>query len=202
MFYEHPMFRREPPPGANIESAIVTLKPAESKRLIAKAVAVLPEIKAVLQKGTLIINWGTTNAFVVEEILKKPIPHKTDYASGVISEGELNATHITMKIMPFVLQDGMPSEVHQKAALYDFKPGDVFIKGANALDTTGDVGIMVAAHAGGSISEAWFAIAGRGGCFICPVSLEKLVPSVREAASRCGMFHFKYSMGMPISLIH
>ena len=201
MFYEHPLFRREPSPMAKLESAIVTLNPAESKRLIAKAVAILPEIKAVLQKGTLVINWGTTNAFVAEEILKRTIAHKTDYASGVISEGELNATHTSIKILPFVLQDGKPSEVHQKAALHDFKPGDVFIKGANALDTRGDVGIMVAAHTGGSISDAWFAIAGRGGCLICPVGLEKLVPSVSDAASKCGMFRFKYSMGLPVSLM-
>jgi hypothetical protein len=180
---------------------MVTLNPSESKRLIARAVAVLPEVKTVLQKGTLVIGWGTTNAFVAEEILGKTIAHKSDFASGVICEGELNGNHPDMKIMPFVLRGGKISEVHQKAALQEFKPGDVFIKGANAIDTAGDIGILAAAHFGGSVYDAWWASAGRGGCFICPVGLEKLVPSVRDVAPKCTMFRFKYSMGVPVSLL-
>ncbi|MFC2002033.1 hypothetical protein ACFLUZ_06005, partial [Chloroflexota bacterium] len=69
MFYEHPSFKHEASPQAKLESAIVVLNSSESKRLIAKAVAVLPEVKAALKKGTLIIGWGGTNAFVAEEIL-------------------------------------------------------------------------------------------------------------------------------------
>ena len=201
MFYEHPLFKREAPPQVKPESAIVTLTPAESKRLIAKAVAVLPEVKAALEKGTLIIGWGTTNVFVAEEILGRTIAHKTDFASGVISGGELNANHDDTKMMPFVLKDGKLSEVHQKAALVEFKPGDVFIKGANAVDTKGDIGILAAAQHGGSVHDAWFAIVGRGGHFICPVGLEKLILSVNEAAQKCGLFRFKYSIGLPVSLV-
>ncbi len=201
MFYEHPLFKREAPPQAKPETAIFTLTPDESKRLIAKAVAVLPEVKAALEKGTLIIGWGTTNVFVAEEILGRTIAHKTDFASGVICGGELNANHNDTKMMPFVLKDGKLSEVHQKAALIEFKPGDVFIKGANAVDTKGDIGILVAAPDGGSVHGAWFAIVGRGGHFICPVGLEKLILSVNEAAQKCGLFRFKYSIGLPVSLV-
>jgi len=86
MFYEHSSFKQEISPQAKLESAIVVLEPAESKRLIAKAVAALPEVKAVLKKGILVIGWGTTNAFVVEEVLGKTIAHKTDFSSGVISQ--------------------------------------------------------------------------------------------------------------------
>ncbi|MFC2001598.1 hypothetical protein ACFLUZ_03725 [Chloroflexota bacterium] len=201
MFYEHPSLKREVPPQAKLESAIVVLNPAESKHLIAKAVAVLPEVKAALKKGTLAIGWGTTNAFVAEEILGTTIAYKTDFASGVVCGGELNSNHSDTKIMPYVLEDGKPSEMHQKAALSEFKLGDVFIKGANAVDTTGDIGIMVAAQHGGSISHAWFATVGRGGHFICPVGLEKLVPSVKEAVKKCCFYRYKYSMGLPVSLI-
>lgn len=221
MFYEHPSFKREIPPRAKIESAIVVLEPAESKRLIAKAVAALPEVKAVLKKGILVIGFGTTNAFVVEEVLGKTIAHKTDFSSGIISEGEFNGNpaHPGSKLMPFVLkagkiwekeddkQAGQPDNlqerltVHQKAALSQFKPGDVFIKGANAVDAKGDIGILVGAGTGGSIAHAWFAVTARGGHFICPVGLEKLIPSVSDAAQKCGIFRFKYSMGMPVALI-
>ncbi|MBI2832257.1 MAG: hypothetical protein HYX79_08380 [Chloroflexi bacterium] len=201
MFYEHPAFERTVLPGAKLESALVSLNPAESKRLVAKAVAALPEIKAVLKEGTLVIAWGTTNAFVAEEVLGKTIAHKADFASGVISEGELNSTYPGIKINPFVLQNGKLIEMHQKEALRNARPGDVFIKGANAIDANGNIGTLVAAHAGGFMYDAWFAAAARGATFICPVGLEKLVPSVSDAAQKCGLFRYKYSMGLPCALI-
>ncbi len=188
-------------PETQIESAIAVLNPSESKRLIAKAVAVMPEVKAALKKGTVVINMGTTNAYVAEEILGTVIEHKSDCASGVIAEGEMNANHPDTKMRPHVLTDGKPSDVPQWQALRAFRPGDVFIKGANALDTKGDVGIMAAHWTGGSIANAWYAIYGCGGHFICPVGLEKLVPSVEEAASKCNIFRFKYSTGLPITLL-
>ena len=42
---------------------------AMGKRLIGKGMAQLPEIQAVLEKGTLVIIAGTTNGYVAEEIL-------------------------------------------------------------------------------------------------------------------------------------
>ena len=36
---------------------------------------------------------------------------------------------------------------------------------------------------------------------IVPVGLEKLVPSVTQAARKCGIFNFKYSTGLPCALI-
>lgn len=201
MFYELSLSRQGVPTHAKLESAIVSLNPSESKRLIAKAVSILPEVEAARKKGTVVIAWGSTNALVVEEILGTTLAHKTDFASGVICEGELNANNTETKIMPVVLKNGKPTEMHQKAALSEFRPGDVFIKGANAVDTKGDIGILVAAHYGGLAQEAWFAVTGRGGHLICPVGLEKLIPSVNEATQKCGIFRFKYSMGLPTALV-
>ncbi len=200
MFYEHPSFTKVFD-RTKLESCLITLTSSESKRLIGKAIPVLPEIKAALHSGTIVINWGTTTAFVVEELLGKAIGSKADFASGVIAEGELNANHPDTKIPPFVLKKGVVSKIHQKEALRNFKPGDIFIKGANALDIAGNVGIMVGAQTGGSIGDAWVAINIRGGCFICPVGLEKLVPSVRQAIRKCDVFKYKYSMGFPVALV-
>ena len=104
MFYENYFLKHEISPQAKLEAAMVTLNPAESKRLIAKAIAVLPEVKWALKNGTLVISWGTTNAFVVEEVLGKKITSRADFASGVISQGELNANHPGTKLMPYVLK--------------------------------------------------------------------------------------------------
>jgi hypothetical protein len=48
---------------------LITLTPSESKRLIAKGVRNLEEVQRALKHGTIIITLGTTNAYVVEEIL-------------------------------------------------------------------------------------------------------------------------------------
>ncbi|MBE0516949.1 MAG: hypothetical protein IBX41_06100 [Methanophagales archaeon] len=48
---------------------LITLTPSESKRLIAKGVRNLEEVQRALKHGTIILTLGTTNAYVVEEIL-------------------------------------------------------------------------------------------------------------------------------------
>ena len=201
MFYEHPQFKSETPDPAKTESALVTLTPSESKRLIARAVAVLPEVKTALRNGLVVVGWGTSNAFVAEEIQGHSIEDKSSFFSGVVAEGELNANHNDTKVFPMVFRHGKLSELHQRAALHGFKPGDIFIKGANALDIHGDIAILLAAEPGGSAADGWLATCIRGGTFICPVGLEKLVLSVRDVADKCGFFRFKRSMGIPVSMI-
>jgi hypothetical protein len=53
----------------------------------------------------------------------------------------------------------------------------------------------------GTIGMAWPIVTPRGCELIIPVSLEKLVPSVIEAAKHTGIYHFKYSTGLPVKLI-
>ena len=49
--------------------ALLVLTPAESKRLIAKAVAAMPEIKKAKEHAQIVIGHGSTNVCVAEEIL-------------------------------------------------------------------------------------------------------------------------------------
>ncbi|MBW2262654.1 MAG: hypothetical protein JRG91_11825, partial [Deltaproteobacteria bacterium] len=46
--------------------ASFTLTVAESKRLIAKGVAAIPEVARARREGTLIVGRGSTNAYVLE----------------------------------------------------------------------------------------------------------------------------------------
>lgn len=62
MFYEYPI----PEITDNTTKALVTLTPAESKRLIAKGVAAMPEVKNALGSGIIIFARGTTNTYVAE----------------------------------------------------------------------------------------------------------------------------------------
>ncbi len=43
----------------------------------------------------------------------------------------------------------------------------------------------------------WPILTVRGAHLIQPVGLEKLIPSVHEAAKHSGIYHFRYSMGIP-----
>jgi len=180
--------------------AIVVLTPSESKRLIAKAVKELPEVKAALNNGRVIIIGGTTNAFVVEELLGKEI-NKFWFAAGRIAFGELGANEREKRIKPFVLKDGNPVDIHPNEMLKEFTAEDVYIKGANAVDPDGNAGVLVADDKGGTIGAALGIIQARGSNLIVPVGLEKLVPSVIEASKKCGQGRFQYATGLKVGLI-
>ncbi len=181
-------------------SGIAVLTPAESKRLIAKAVAVLPEVRKAMKKGRVAIAGGTTNAFVAEELLGVSIS-KVNYTAGIISGGELGVTANVGRLQPYILVDGQVVDVRYQDIIKEFEAGDVFIKGANAVDAQGNAGVIVAGDSGGTIGTVWPTLVARGSHLIMPVGLEKLVPSVIEASERCGIGRFEYATGYPVGLI-
>ena len=89
MFYHQPNWNQEITEAP--VRALFSLTSAESKRLIAKGVATLPEVKQALKQGIVAIGRGTTNAFVVEELTGNKIEPKSHYADGIIVDGELSA---------------------------------------------------------------------------------------------------------------
>src|SRR5512141_3251492 len=90
--------------GDEIVSGILSLKPAESKRLIAKAVASLPIVRRAKEHGRLIVSMGTTNAFVAEELLGESV-EKYNFAAGFVSS-ELDQTDEAERILPFMWVKG------------------------------------------------------------------------------------------------
>ncbi|MGB9867641.1 MAG: hypothetical protein ACPLPR_07060 [Bacillota bacterium] len=167
------------------------MKPAESKRLIAKAVAAMPEVKQALTKGKVVIALGGTNSLVAEEIVGVKVAMHS-YMAGYIGNGQLKVTPKEGRMDPFVLVDGKPVNMSLDAALSDFDAGDVFIKGANAVDPQSRAGIIVADGMSGTIGKALPYLMARGSHLVVPVGLEKLVPDVVEAAKVCGQRTFKY----------
>jgi len=181
-------------------SGILVLTPAESKRLIAKAVVAMPQVKRALEKGRVIIANGTTTAFVAEEILGRQVS-KYRYAAGYIGEGKLATTPRDLRTKAYVLVDGRPVDVLAKEIIQDFEANDVFIKSANAVDAEGHVGILMVSDRGGTIGMAQGPVIARGCHFIVPVGLEKLVPSVIEASRKGGILRLKYAMGLKVGLM-
>lgn len=69
MFYDTSSFIK-PAPALRYDrfNALVMLLPRESKRLLAKAVLELPEVKRVLNDGWFVVSRGVTPAYLLEEL--------------------------------------------------------------------------------------------------------------------------------------
>jgi hypothetical protein len=156
--------------------AVLTV--SESKRLIAKAVAKTPQVEKALEKGLIAIATGTTNSYIVEEILGKTID-KTSYRSGLTLPAKPAAPiQLSPEIMPdVVLKDGKTvPDLDRFSAVQEMQAGDVFIKGCNALHyPSRTAGILIGLESGGTIGGTIGHIVGRSVNLILPVGLEKAV---------------------------
>jgi hypothetical protein len=200
MFYEVDLPQRKP--GQKKVAAMVVLNPAECRRLLAKATVTLPEVQNAWKKGTIIIARGITNAYVTEEFFGISVEPKAGQTIGLICNGITNANSGAPPCTWHVIRKGRPVEdADSNVEILSFGPDDVFIKGANAVDCQGNAGIYTSSVKGGTIGMAWPIVTPRGSHLIMPVSLEKMVPSVMEAAKHTGIYHFNYSTGLPAKLV-
>jgi len=150
----------------------------------------------------IIIARGITNAFVTEEFFNISVEPKAAQTVGLVSNGITNAHKGPPPSTLHVIKEGKAVEgADSNVEILNFGPGDVFIKGANAIDCQGTPGIYVASVRAGTIGVAWPIVMARACDLIISVGLEKFVPSVVEAAKHTGIYHFKYSTGIPIRLV-
>ncbi len=179
---------------------IFTLTSSEAKRLIAKSVAVLPEVQKALKEGMVIVGGGTTNAFVLEELTNEKVD-KARYTAGIITKGRQCVTPEKERLAPVVLVNGEKSEMNWVEAVEKMDADDVFIKGGNAIDNNGTVGVLLANPVAGTIGKALPIVVARGSYLIMPVGLEKMIPDVNLAANVSGIKTFDKSIGMPLGLM-
>ena len=89
-----------------------------------------------------------------------------------------------------------------ESVIEGFSSEDIFIKGANAMDSNGQVGVMLGMENGGTMGKAIGHVMAKGIHFIIPVGLEKTVlGSIPDNARAMGIRKIKYSSGMPVGLI-
>lgn len=200
MFY--PVQIPEPKPGEKQISALVVLNPSESRRLLAKATVALPEVQKAWKNGMIILGRGITNAYITEELLKTKIEPKAAQTVGLICGGIANSHSGPPPCTWHVIRKGKAVEgADSNVEILNFGPDDVFIKGGNAVDPQGNAGVYASGLKGGTIGMCWPVVTPRGAHLIQPVGLEKMVPSVHEAALHSGIYHFKYSMGLPGKIV-
>jgi hypothetical protein len=182
--------------------ALFVFTPAESRRFIAKAVARLPEVERAQADGEIAICHGGTNVYVAEEVFGE-CTSRDKYLSGLVVNRILCVTQAEEKPPMLVWRNGVLNApgATMGETLKDFGAGSVFIKGANAVDPEGNVGVFVANPAGGTIGWSYGILSARGCHLIVPVGLEKLVPSVRAAARSCGQDTLYYCQGIRIGMI-
>ena len=201
--------------------AQVVLTPAESKKLIAKAISQMDEVrKAVALKKMIVIHPSSSTYFIVEALTgERP---KTDYwvcgsvtPRGMCQEmGTLSLTPIhqpdSIKLDPgtfpysWVIRDGNFSSGEKLSSLLEqMEPGDVYVKGVNALDPQGNVGVLVGHQVGlGTIGKVMAAQKRKSFTLIFIAGLEKLIPvPIHLAAKEAKRRDCVYGMGMVAGLV-
>lgn len=158
--------------------ADVVLTVSESKRLIARAVSGLSCVRKALKDGLVVIATGTTTSYVAEEILGRPL-EKRRYVTGYTPPATMDpGLRLPEDRLPdIVLRNGEVVEgITRSEGARQFQPGDVFIKGGNALNYDRKiVGIAIGGGEGGTMGSNLGPIIGHRATLVLPIGLEKLV---------------------------
>jgi hypothetical protein len=203
--------------------AQITLTPAESKKLIAKAIANIDTVKKAAKEGMIVLHPSSSTYFVVEEITGKK-PDTNYWVCGVVAP---RGTCVEMAMLNFpplpnntppsprpgggsgdfsswwVIKKGEISPTAKISELMEqMTSGDAFIKGANALDSQGTAGILIGEPmSGGTLGFVLSAWRKKQFNLIYSVGLEKMIPiSVTEAAKAAKPAKYDYCMGLPTGL--
>jgi len=158
--------------------ADVVLTVAEAKRLIAKGIAAHSSVVGALEEGIVCVAKGSTNAYVVEELTGEPID-KTQYTTGrTLPAGSDAGKRLSASLPDCILRNGRwDREADSKTIVQEMGPGDVYLKGANALNYERDQAALLIGHpTGGTVGATIGTIIARRIKFIVPVGLEKSVP--------------------------
>jgi len=165
--------------------AEIVLTVAESKRLIAKGVVQLDFIQEKLKEGIVVLPTGSTNAYIYEELTGQAI-NKAAYLTGRTAPSKSKIDWPQGPLPDLVLVNGEPDpSLDRVTALEKMRPGDVFIKGANALNyAAGIAGVAIGDPRGGTVGKALGTIIGNKLRLLIPVGLEKEVPyDIMEASA-------------------
>ena len=164
-------------------SAVLTV--SESKRLIAKGLIQSERMQRALNKGMVAVASGTTDGYVIEEITGEPFD-KTRYVTGHTVPANFSGDNsVSYKEPDLVLRKGERVDMSVKDAVREMGPGDVFVKGANALNyDLEQAGVLIGHPTGGTVGAVLGTVVARRIHLVQPVGLEKSVPGdLHDAAA-------------------
>lgn len=168
---------------SEIQTRTYLLTPAAGKRLIAKAVLNLEQMKEALISNTIVIVSGTTNSYLVEELFKVlNIEEDFDKASfhrGVTTAPgkQLPSSDRTLASLDIVIERGSwKKEKTIFDVAEDLIQGDIIIKGANAVEASHrQAGVLIGNPTLGTSLPIIQSILGKRVELIVPIGLEKRI---------------------------
>ena len=179
--------------------ASVVLNATTAKRLIAQGVTAHPLVSGALIQGTVIVTLGTTNGYVASELVGSSIDQGA-FAAGVIDD-RWNVNARLGEASDLVLKNGQPIPFDAEAVLKALTAGDVVVKGGNALDPFGTVGVLMASPIGGTVGKYVPIAQARGVDIVIPISVAKSIhASIAELALEMGTRKTDLAMGLPCGM--
>jgi len=184
-----------------MKKLLVTLTPAESKRLIARGILSTDLVQDALKNGYLCITLGTTSGYLVEEILGEY--DKTRHIAGIVVPKGLAIMDGSKRSTDAIFHKGELLENTKVVDVLDkLGPNDVIVKSANALDENYVPIVLLASPTGGTVGSFLGAATSKNIKLIIAVGLEKSIPVAYEEF--CGQFgkdDWDYSIGTPVGAI-
>ena len=161
-------------PSANDVMSSFSLTVAESKRLIAKGIAIHPLVKQKLESGMVVITRGTTNTYIAEELVGLN-EERGRFVTGNIANKPLRVEG--SRISDIIIKDGKQIDIPLTEALDNLEKGDVVFKGGNLLNYEKKQAAVTigAPDGGGTVGRIQPYTAEGPGHLIVPIGLEKEV---------------------------
>lgn len=196
--------------------AEIVLTPSESKKLISLAILELPVVKNAFKDGIVALHPSSTTVFLYKEIVGR-WPQGV-WVSGVVAPQGLCSSLEMVRIKAarppgrhdsgknlytwFFKKGVLQEPIPLNEILSQMGPEDIYVKGANALDPQGNVGVLYASPTGGTIVKVIAAQRKRGFHLLFAIGLEKLIPvSIAEASRKAKLMKVNKAMGIPCGMI-
>lgn len=178
-----------------------SLTVAEGKRLIAKAIAAMPEVAHALRHGTILLKGGTTVSAVSEELCGEKLRLSGRItARGTVGAGNPSAEGDHM----LVLRKGKPESGLGRLmeVALSMGPGDVAVCGANIYDIQGRAAFMAGKDLGGEPGSVYPCLEAEGVRCLVAAGLEKLSPQpLPEVSREAGRKTPVWATGMAVGLV-
>ncbi|MHA2153124.1 MAG: hypothetical protein ACXAAQ_14185, partial [Candidatus Thorarchaeota archaeon] len=167
-----------------MKKLLVTLTPAESKRLIARGLLATDTLQKALKSGYLCITMGTTSSYLAEEILGEY--DKTRHIAGITVPKGLAVTDGKTRAFDAIFHKGEYLEGKKVIdVIGQMGTEDVIIKSANALDENYVPIVLLASATAGTVGTFIGPASAKNIKVIVPVGLEKSIPVAYEEF--CGL---------------
>lgn len=201
--------------------AEVTLTPTESKYLISKAIARSEKVQNTLKNGILAFHPCTTGYCLFNEITGRRNAGNVWVTGMIVGKGLCIEANTQVKKTDVAAGQGLGKSLADPGlyphtmvlykgeevvgwTIYDLiekmGPGDIYVKGVNAVDANRRVGVLLGSLAEGTIGKMLKARKTNGFEIMCPVGLEKLIPVSVDEAAQFIAGKKDYSMGQKVRL--